>query len=126
MNVQSIVRGLTTNHAQLSDKAEDRILRPVQLAETPTSVADKIVQWTEHESGWALVSREPDDNGAVIALHLTRTTRIFRFVDDIRVQIVADPGGRSCRVDAESQSRVGKGDLGQNARNLRALVTAIR
>lgn len=53
----------------------------------------------------------------------TRTTRIFRFVDD--VLIVLEPHGDSTTIAARSASRLGKGDLGQNRRNLAELGAAI-
>jgi uncharacterized protein (DUF1499 family) len=53
-------------------------------------------------------------------MKLTRTTPVMRFTDDIDVVLRAE--GNSTRVQAESQSRVGKGDLGQNPRNLKELV----
>jgi uncharacterized protein (DUF1499 family) len=54
----------------------------------------------------------------------TRTTRLWRFVDDIVVRCEATASGT--RVHARSRSRVGKGDFGQNRRNLRQLLDAIR
>lgn len=54
---------------------------------------------------------------------LTRRTRIFRFVDDIHVVAEATPEGT--RLLLRSASRVGKDDLGQNARNLQELITAL-
>ena len=40
-----------------------------------------------------------------------------------RVRIV--PNGDGCRLHARSQSRVGRGDFGQNRRNLRELFAAL-
>jgi uncharacterized protein (DUF1499 family) len=57
-------------------------------------------------------------------LHLTRTTRMFRFVDDIRLKLEPVVGGT--RVHGRSQSRVGLSDFGQNRRNLRQLIAALR
>ncbi|HEX9757828.1 MAG TPA: DUF1499 domain-containing protein [Nitrospiria bacterium] len=45
------------------------------------------------------------------------TTRIFRFIDDITIQLQENPKGTVVQV--RSASRIGKGDLGQNARNIR-------
>ena len=64
------------------------------------------------------------DLAAPVAVHLTRKTRLFRFVDDVHLRIFPDGGGS--RVEGTSQSRVGKGDLGQNARNLRELFRDLR
>ena len=44
----------------------------------------------------------------------------MRFTDDIVVVLRTE--GDLTRVQAQSQSRVGKGDLGQNPRNLKELV----
>jgi uncharacterized protein (DUF1499 family) len=57
-------------------------------------------------------------------LHLTRHTRLFRFVDDIRLRLEAVAGGT--RLHGRGQSRVGLSDLGQNRRNLRTLIAALR
>lgn len=53
----------------------------------------------------------------------TRTTRLFRFVDD--VLLLLEPLGDSTRVHGRSGSRVGKGDMGQNRRNLAELRDAL-
>jgi len=45
------------------------------------------------------------------------TTRIFHFVDDLTIQL-QETSGRTV-VHVRSASRIGKGDLGQNARNIR-------
>lgn len=57
-------------------------------------------------------------------LKLTRRTRTIRFVDDITLRLIPDGGGTL--VHAESRSRLGKGDLGQNRRNILELWDAIR
>jgi len=52
-----------------------------------------------------------------------RTTRLFRFKDDVTARVSPDPGG--ARLELTSASRLGKGDLGQNPRNLEELVRAV-
>lgn len=116
-SISNLKRDFTTNFARLDAAAEDPELRPLSLSIPPAAVGDKIVSWASDQSHWAVVSREAD--GERIQIHLTRTTRILRFVDDIRVTLV--PDGETTRVEAESQSRIGKGDLGQNPRNLKEL-----
>jgi uncharacterized protein (DUF1499 family) len=54
----------------------------------------------------------------------TRRTRLFRFTDDVMIRLESTPTGT--RVHARSQSRVGKGDLGQNRRNVMELLRALR
>ncbi len=62
-----------------------------------------------------------EDSGIVIA---TAATRSGRFIDDITVRVEANGDGGAI-VFIRSQSRVGKGDFGQNARNIVALQTAM-
>ena len=111
-------RDLTTNQARLSDDAVDEQLRPPLVVGTPTEVAERIASWADQQGRWKLVSQQKIDQG--VKVKLTRTTSLMRFTDDIDVVLRAE--GDSTRVQAQSQSRVGKGDLGQNPRNLKELV----
>jgi uncharacterized protein (DUF1499 family) len=56
-------------------------------------------------------------------LRLTRRTRTVRFVDDVVLSFL--PDGSGTKIHAASRSRVGKGDLGQNRRNILELWNAI-
>ena len=120
--VENWKRDLSINHASLDPESTDASLHPPVVAESVEEVARRIVQFAENGSLWSVESKDLDQDPATI--HLTRTTRIFRWVDDIHVRLTKVDDG--VRVNAESQSRVGKGDLGQNPRNLRELVAAIR
>ena len=51
------------------------------------------------------------------------TTALFRFKDDVMVRVRRD--GETTVVSVRSRSRVGKGDLGQNARTIRAFQRAL-
>jgi uncharacterized protein (DUF1499 family) len=55
--------------------------------------------------------------------HLTRRTRVLRFTDDVRLSLTPGDGGTV--VHAESRSRIGVGDLGQNRRNILELWAAL-
>ncbi|MGI9474785.1 MAG: DUF1499 domain-containing protein [Rubripirellula sp.] len=114
-------RDLTTNYARLDAAASDEELHPVQVSETPTQVADRVELWASDESKWELIGRRETDKG--IELEFTRTTGVMRFVDDIHAHLDASEGGTYLRAD--SRSRVGKGDLGQNPRNLKELVGVV-
>src|SRR5262245_51653184 len=69
---------------------------------------------------WRVESVDP----AAALLRATRRTRLWGFVDDVTVRLEPAPAGS--RLHARSQSRVGKGDLGQNRRNLGELFAAVR
>ena len=114
-------RDWTTNFAVLDDAAADTRLRPVHLSTSPRVVSEQLQQWAEQTPRWNVESAETTDTSA--QLHLTRTTPLWRFTDDVRVELSVRDG--ETILNAESRSRVGKGDLGQNPRNLRTLVEAV-
>ena len=64
--------------------------------------------------GWDIreTNREQGINEAIA------TTRLFKFKDDVTVMIT--PEGDATVVNVRSKSRVGKSDLGTNARRIRA------
>lgn len=51
-------------------------------------------------------------------------TPVFRFTDDVVLRIGLDADGQT-RADMESASRVGRGDLGTNARRVRRFFRAL-
>lgn len=123
-------RDFTENYATTDENASDPALRPVTSDLAPSVLTEQMTSWVAKQSRWKLESSSTDADGRV-KLHLIRTTLIWRFKDDIHVTIsprpsaVDDSQGGSI-VTAESQSRIGKGDLGQNPRNLRELLGVIR
>ncbi|NIR29774.1 MAG: DUF1499 domain-containing protein [Gammaproteobacteria bacterium] len=70
--------------------------------------------------GWTIHAAEPE-TGRVEA---TDTTFWFGFRDDIVVRVT--PHGNGARLDVRSVSRVGRSDLGTNARRVRAYLSALR
>jgi Protein of unknown function (DUF1499) len=67
-------------------------------------------------SGWELIGSGRGPGGA--ELQAVASTRVLRFKDDVTVRIRRKEG--LTEVAVRSRSRVGKGDFGQNARNIRA------
>jgi len=94
-------------------------LAPVDLA-MPPAEAFALALRTARAQGWQ-VTHESEPLGAFDA---TDTTRIFRFVDDITVRV--RPHGAGARIDVRSKSRDGQGDLGANAKRIRAYAAALR
>ena len=62
--------------------------------------------------GWEVYAEDPAQG----TLEASETTFWFRFTDDVAIRVRPDAGGS--RVDLRSVSRVGKGDLGANARRI--------
>jgi uncharacterized protein (DUF1499 family) len=112
-----LARGSGSNFAATSPVATDARLRPRLLPMAPGPATERVVQTIGTLRGWRLVGRR---QGVVQA---TRTTRLFRFVDDI--SILLEPAAGGTALSARSGSRVGRGDLGQNRRNLAELWRAL-
>ena len=94
-------------------------LAPLAIPDRPTEAVAAVARVVKQLPRWAVVSAGPD------SLHLTRTTRLFRFVDDVHLTAEPGPDGTT-RLHAASQSRLGVGDLGQNRRNILELWSALR
>ncbi len=69
---------------------------------------------TAQAMGWEL--RETNRASGVI--EAVATTRLFKFKDDVTITLAR--AGDATVVNVRSKSRVGKGDLGTNARRIRA------
>ncbi len=70
--------------------------------------------------GWEIVAMDE----ARGRLEAVATTRLLRFKDDIVVRLRSE--GADTRIDVRSKSRVGRSDLGANARRIRHFFTALR
>jgi uncharacterized protein (DUF1499 family) len=114
-------RDLTTNHAKLERSAKNPLLRPVTLSISSHEAAESVKQWVATQPRWMVVVETNNEDN--LTLELTRTTRLFRFVDDVKIRFEKTNAG--VEMHAESRSRVGKGDLGQNPRNLIEIVKAL-
>jgi uncharacterized protein (DUF1499 family) len=121
-HVEDWSRDLTTNVAATSDDADDQRLRTIRSRLSPGELAEQTVAAARTLPRWELAGQSRDN--AAVELQLVRTTGLMGYKDDIRVRIEPAEGGS--RLSAESRSRVGKGDLGQNPRNLRELLGKLR
>lgn len=114
MIFQRIVKGLTENEAETDPAHEDPALRGRTYGIPFDTVWRAVLRVAEGRRGWE-VTRRDDLEGRV---EIEATTLVFKFVDDVEVEIVLDENAQT-RVDARSSSRKGKADLGTNARRLR-------
>lgn len=80
---------------------------------TLLTVIDKLPRWR--------TLSQNRETGEILAM---RSSRLFRFIDDIQIQILKK-NEHELTVDLSSTSRVGKGDFGQNARNIRTFFVAL-
>ena len=94
-------------------------LAGVELPLAPREAFARAVQAAE-AMGWEVVGRDADG----LRLEAVDTTRWFGFKDDIAVRVRAADSGS--RVDVRSRSRVGRNDLGTNARRVRAYIERLQ
>jgi uncharacterized protein (DUF1499 family) len=122
-NVENWRRDLTTNVATTDENSPDERLRPLKSSVPPEALADRVAAAVRPLPNWKLTARTT--NADRVEIHFVRTTSLWRFKDDIHARIEPTPSGGSL-LTATSRSRIGKADLGQNPRNLRQLLAAVR
>jgi uncharacterized protein (DUF1499 family) len=86
----------------------------------PPGTAFRLGLAAARNMGWEIVAAD-STSGRIEA---TATTRWFGFKDDIVVRVSATEHGS--RVDVRSVSRVGRGDVGTNARRVRRYITQLQ
>jgi len=94
-------------------------IKPVMLAVTPGK-AFEICLSTAREMGWDIVNADPDKG----IIEGTDTTFWFGFKDDIIIRIT--PSEKGSRIDLRSVSRVGKSDVGTNAKRIRNFINKLK
>ena len=94
-------------------------LKPVILNVPPDEAFDRALAAVK-DMGWELVSAKKEER----RIEATDTTFWFRFKDDVVIRLRPADGGT--RVDVRSLSRVGGGDLGTNAKRIRAYVQRLQ
>ena len=94
-------------------------LAPARFSAPPDRVFARAVE-VARALGWEIVAAAPADG----RLEATDRTRWFGFRDDVVVRV--RPDGAGTRVDVRSVSRVGRSDLGTNARRIRGFLESLR
>jgi uncharacterized protein (DUF1499 family) len=87
-------------------------IRPLDLPARPRVAFERCLA-AARSLGWKIAAADPN----ALRIEATATTPLFGFRDDIVVRITAV--GPASRVDVRSDSRVGRSDLGTNARRIR-------
>jgi len=116
-------RDLSTNHAATRMDAAEPLLRPLDVPAPAAEVRAAIEEFANRDASWQIANL-PAELSNDDVMHLVRVSRLFRFADDVHVFL--QPTDTGTRIDITSRSRIGKGDLGQNPRNIRALMRALR
>ncbi len=113
-----LLRWFTKNWAN-TDGPTHSDLTPLVLPVTPAEAVERVRAAVARLPRWQVEPTEANDR-----LHLTRRTRTVGYIDDIHLRFL--PAGTGTLIHAESRSRVGIGDLGQNRRNILELWSELR
>ncbi|MEW6325271.1 MAG: DUF1499 domain-containing protein [Nitrospirota bacterium] len=93
-------------------------LQPLPLPQPPEAAFTAALD-VARRIGWEIVAAEPAEG----RIEATDTTFWFGFTDDIVVRI--RPAAEGSRIDVRSVSRVGRSDVGTNARRIRAYLKTL-
>jgi uncharacterized protein (DUF1499 family) len=88
-------------------------IKPLRLDMAPPAAFDRALAGVR-AMNWELVAADPSAG----RIEATDTTALFGFKDDVVVRV--RPDGNGSRIDVRSLSRVGGGDIGTNAKRVRA------
>jgi uncharacterized protein (DUF1499 family) len=93
-------------------------IAPLRLAVSPPAAFERALA-AARRLGWTVVAQDP----AAGRIEAFDRTFWFGFFDDVVVRVA--PDGAGSRVDVRSVSRVGRSDVGANARRIRAYLRAL-
>jgi uncharacterized protein (DUF1499 family) len=86
----------------------------------PPPPAFELALRTARDMGWTIVNSNPAEG----RIEATDTTFWFGFKDDIVIRITA--AGKGSRIDVRSVSRVGRSDVGTNAKRIRGFLEKLK
>lgn len=89
-------------------------LAPLSLSEAPEACFVRAAAAAKAMPHWEVVA----EDAAARRLEAVAVTRLFRWRDDVVVEVRAAAAG--CAVHVRSKSRSGRGDFGANAKRIRA------
>jgi uncharacterized protein (DUF1499 family) len=95
-------------------------IAPLMMAMPVDSAFSLAAAVAREMSGWRLVDQDRRQG----RIEATATTPWFGFRDDVVIRVTSASG--ISRVDVRSKSRVGRGDVGANAKRVRAYLEALR
>ncbi len=114
-------RDFTTNVAATGEASK---LKPLQLTGTVEVAVERVRNAIAGQSHWQWIDQTSNPDGEV-TINLVRSTALFGFKDDVQVLITPHKADEGVLLNVVSRSRVGKGDLGQNPRNIKELLACI-
>lgn len=108
------------NEVETGMSAEYPEIQPQYYTTDPQRVFEETRASVDSLEGWTLVS----EDATQYSLQAQRESAFFGFTDDISIRV--EPVTEFVtRIHLKSASQIGKGDFGQNARNINALLDAL-
>jgi len=108
------------NEVETGMSAEYPEIQPQYYTTDPQRVFDETRASVDTLQGWTLVGEDATE----YSLKAQRESSFFGFTNDISIRV--EPVTEFVtRIHLKSASQIGKGDFGQNARNIRALLDAL-
>jgi len=95
-------------------------IAPILVSLPPDQAFAQAKAAAESLPGWQVTSAD----AATGRIEATDTSSIFHFVDDVVIRVRPDAAGS--RIDIRSRSRDGRGDMGVNAKRVRAYTAAVK
>ncbi|MEE2640344.1 MAG: DUF1499 domain-containing protein [Planctomycetota bacterium] len=123
LQVDDWSRDWTNNSAETDPESDDVNMRPIESGLSPDEFGKLMIESMKKVPRWEIVETV-NLSDELVKIHLLHRTFFVGFKDDIHVEIVATEEGST--LYARSDSRIGSGDLGQNPRNLRELISTVR
>jgi uncharacterized protein (DUF1499 family) len=117
--VQRLLRPLLVNDVETGESEWYPELKPRRYREAYDEILACARRAIEEGARFQLRSVAPDEG----RLEAEARTKLIGFVDDITVSLERDDG--EVEISIRSRSRVGQGDMGQNARTIRELYDRI-
>jgi uncharacterized protein (DUF1499 family) len=97
-------------------------LRPISYDSSPRNTLQFAAAAASSLRNWKVVKRDESEG----SLHAEVRTALPLFIDDVTATVTpTGKDGNSSLVTIRSRSRVGTGDLGENARHIKALQAAM-
>jgi len=95
-------------------------LAPVVMDRSTAQAFAMALETAKQQPRWEII-REDEAAGVI---ECVAQTRVFKWRDDVIIR-VTDAGDGKARIDMRSKSREGRGDLGANAKRIRAFFKAL-
>lgn len=112
-----------TNVAETGEKSGELQTRRYKIHEKDFSDAVEDIKFllagqTTYGRGWRVVDSKIENNTAVVKAEVP----VVVFTDDLEVRLSFEPAVKEMIVNAQSSSRVGQSDLGENRRHIRQIL----